>query len=129
MSGNSQDNGKKIHEAEIVGQENQKQQEWQRQRYAGQPIYGGVWSFSPMERQGCLGPAITFALFLICVGQFGVLAGIGFAVFYCIGAILGSMHFAKMLMEGRHANPWAWRAGNWTISLLLTIWLAGGFEN
>ncbi|MBD5641985.1 MAG: hypothetical protein HDQ91_06165 [Desulfovibrio sp.] len=127
MDDNTSKNKRQVLDAEIVGQE--KQRDWQRERYAGQQGFSGVWTFSPMERSGCLGPAVTFALFLICIGQFGILAGIGFAVFYTIGSILGSVHFTRLLMEGRPSNPWAWRVGNWTISLLVTIWLAGGFQD
>lgn len=129
MSNDSQE--RKVLDAEIVGQENpgRKRQEWEQARFAGEQKFNGVWTFSPLDRNGCLGPAITFTLFVICIAQFGILAGIGFAVFYIIGAILGSLRFTRMLMEGRPCNPWGWRVGNWTISLLLTIWLAGGFQN
>ncbi len=34
----------------------------------------------------------------------------------------------RLLMQGRQANPWSWRMGNWLISFLLTAWLAGGFD-
>lgn len=122
---------RKVIDPEIVGQESasEKQEAWQRARYANNTGFSGIWTFSPMDRSGCLAPAITFALFLICIAQAGILAGIGFAVFYTIGAIMGSLHFTRLLMAGRPVNPWGWRIGNWTISLLITIWLAGGFQN
>ncbi|MBD5553449.1 MAG: hypothetical protein HDQ44_03835 [Desulfovibrio sp.] len=97
-------------------------------RYQGQS-FNGVWVMPGIDRDGCLGPAISLALFLICLAQFGVLAGIGFFVFYALGAILGAIHASHRLMEGKPCNAWAWRIGNWIISFALTVWLAGGFAN
>lgn len=93
----------------------------------------GSWSdnlqeFPPVYGYGCLPLAITIALFIICLGQYGVLAAMGFIVFHIIGAVAGGIHSARRLMSGLPSNPWAWRIGNWTISFFLTVWLAGGLS-
>lgn len=79
-----------------------------------------------VDPSGCIAPFVTLTLIFTCLIQFGVLAAIGFFFFYVIGAILGVSHLAKRLANGLPANPWAWRVGNWIISFLLTVWLAGG---
>lgn len=90
--------------------------------------FGRVWMATGADGNACLVPCITFALFLVCLSQFGLLAGIGFAVFHLAGGIAGSIRSMRLLMEGRQANPWAWRLGNWFVSFMLTVWLAGGFN-
>lgn len=92
--------------------------------YRGGP--GNIWIFPSVNSGGCLAPAISFALFMICLAQYGLLAAIGFFVIHVIGSILGSVRAARMLAMGLPFNPWAWRAGNWIISFFLTVWLAGG---
>lgn len=123
-------NAKKAVEPEILGPSDDfsANANWQA-RYQSQKGFSGVWVMPPVDRSGCISPAISFALFLICLGQFGVLAGLGFLVFYAIGAIAGGVHASRMLMEGKRYNMWAWRVGNWVISFILTVWLAGGFKN
>ena len=81
-----------------------------------------------MEQNACLAPCITFALFLVCLAQFGLLAGIGFVFFHIVGSVAGSMRDMRLLMRGREPNPWPWRIGNWLACFLLTAWLAGGFD-
>lgn len=88
--------------------------------------FSGFWTASPINTGGCVVPAITFALFMVCLGQFGLLAAIGFFVFHVIGAIMGSLYQARQLMAGIPYDPWAWRAGNWVVSFSITMWLAGG---
>lgn len=90
--------------------------------------FGRVWMATGADGNACLVPCITFALFLVCLSQFGLLAGIGFAVFHLAGGVAGSIRSMRLLMEGRQANPWAWRLGNWFVSFMLTVWLAGGFN-
>lgn len=90
--------------------------------------FGRVWTATGADGNACLVPCITFALFLVCLSQFGLLAGIGFAVFHLAGSIAGSIRSMRLLMEGRQANPWTWRLGNWFVSFMLTVWLAGGFN-
>lgn len=131
-SDSPQTGARRVIEAEIINPESHNNS-WQdssyRARFGDQNSFSGIWTMAPVERNGCLAPAISFALFFICLGQFGVLAAIGFLVFYAIGGIIGSVHSTRRLMAGLPYNPWAWRAGNWTISFLLTVWLAGGFQN
>ncbi len=97
-------------------------------RFAGsRGDFGGYWTSGVIDSGGCMAPAITFALFFICLGHFGLLAAIGFFVFHVIGSILGGVWQARRLMEGAVYNPWAWRVANWAVSFMLTMWLAGGF--
>lgn len=95
-----------------------------RQNYA----YGRVFTLAPVDNGGCMASFITVMLFLICLGQYGLLAAIGFFVFHLIGSILGSVHSARQLMRGLPYSVWGWRAGNWIISFLATVWLAGGLS-
>lgn len=90
--------------------------------------FGRVWTATDADGNTCLAPCVTFALFFVCLSQFGLLAGIGFAVFHVAGSIAGSIRSMRRLMEGRPVNPWVWRLGNWFVSFMLTAWLAGGFN-
>ena len=90
--------------------------------------FGRVWTATGADGAGCLAPCVTFALFLVCLSQFGLLAAIGFAIFHLLGSIAGSIRAMRRLVEGRQPNPWSWRLGNWFISFMLTAWLAGGFN-
>lgn len=90
--------------------------------------FGHIWTSGRMEQNACLAPCITFALFLVCLAQFGLLAGIGFVFFHIVGSVAGSMRDMRLLMQGREPNPWPWRIGNWLVCFLLTAWLAGGFD-
>lgn len=90
--------------------------------------FGRVWTATGADGAGCLSPCVTFALFLVCLSQFGLLAAIGFVVFHVVGSIAGSIRAMRRLVEGRQPNPWSWRLGNWFISFMLTAWLAGGFN-
>lgn len=114
----------------------------QRQQFGGRFFYRGsygqtgglggmnlgrVW-MGGTDQNGCMAPAITFALFMVCLAQFGFLAGIGFMFFHVVGAVMGVFRDLRQLSAGRVPNPWFWRIGNWTVSFLLTAWLAGGFH-
>lgn len=101
---------------------------WQKRANGGEDFVT-YWGGAPLSGTGCLGPAITFALCMVCLGRYGILAAIGFIVFYVIGAVLGTLHTTKLVMQGQPVYPWAWRTGNWIISFLLTVWLAGGFND
>ena len=89
---------------------------------------GQIWISGRTNQNACLAPCISFALFLVCLAQFGLLAGIGFVFFHVVGSVAGGLRAMRLLMQGRQANPWSWRMGNWLISFLLTAWLAGGFD-
>lgn len=87
------------------------------------------WVYMPLNNlDGCWPAVVTFALFFVCLGQYGVLAGIGFLVFHIIGSIMGSLRAARYLALGIPWNPLPWRIGNWCVSFILTAWLAGGFS-
>lgn len=134
MSQNNPDQeNRQVVDAEIVGQERGNDRQYSERRafrrsfgmYSGP---GQFWSVSPVDTTGCLSPFITFFLFILLLGQFGLLAAIGFFVFYILGAIIGSLRMTRLLIAGLPLNPWPWRVGNWVISFLLTVWLAGGFD-
>lgn len=89
--------------------------------------FGRMWTGGG-DQSGCLAPCVTFALFMVCLAQFGFLAGIGFVVFHTIGSVLGVLRDLRQFSAGRVPNPWPWRLGNWAVSFLLTAWLAGAFH-
>lgn len=82
--------------------------------------------FGPASPDGCLAPGITFGLFLGCLFSLGLLAAIGFVVFWCIGAVLGALLQVRRTLNRQPTNPWYWRIANWLVCLLLVFWLAGG---
>lgn len=82
--------------------------------------------FGPANADGCLAPGITFGLFLGCLFSLGLLAAIGFVVFWCVGAVLGTLLQVRRTLNRQPTNPWYWRIANWLVCLLLVYWLAGG---
>lgn len=123
----------KVHEPEIVDNDGYSNRNSKSYYYTTRPsgrkvYYNNLFAYSPVDMGGCLPACVSFALFFICTGQYGLLAGIGFLVFHIIGSILGSVRAARLLMNGIVWNPWPWRIGNWLISFMLTIWLAGGLN-
>ena len=90
--------------------------------------FSRVWTSGRAPQNACLAPCVSFAIFLVCLAQFGLLAGIGFVFFHAIGSVTGGLRDMRLLMRGRQPHPWFWRMGNWLISFLLTAWLAGGFD-
>lgn len=88
---------------------------------------GRVW-MGGNDQAGCLAASVTFALFMVCLAQFGFLAGIGFIFFHIIGAVMGVLRDLRQFSTGRLPNPWTWRIGNWAVSFLLTAWFAGAFD-
>jgi hypothetical protein len=89
--------------------------------------FGSMWT-SGGDQSGCLAPCVTFALFMVCLAQFGFLAGIGFVVFHTMGSVMGVLRDLRQISAGRIPNPWPWRLGNWAVSFMLTAWLAGAFH-
>lgn len=128
-----QEGQQRVLEAEILGPDDEKQErsyayyQAHGQGAGGRQVFGQVF-MGGMDQRACLSPAISFFLFLVCVVQFGLLAGIGFAVFMLLGNVVGSVVRLRMMMEGRASNPWLWRAGTWLVSFWLTAWLAGGLD-
>ena len=90
--------------------------------------FGRVWTSGAQDQLGCLPPCVTFALFLVCLAQFGFFAGIGFIFFHIIGAVLGVVRDLRLFSTGRVPNPWIWRTGNWAVSFFLTAWISGAFH-
>lgn len=94
---------------------------------AGSPL-GQIWMTGQGNSNACLAPCITFAIFLVCLAQFGFLAGLGFVFFHTIGSVAGTLRQMRLMTTGVMPNPWLWRMGNWVLSFLLTAWLAGAFD-
>lgn len=86
---------------------------------------GGMNAFDTASRYA---PAVTLALLFIVLFRFGFLACLGFLFFYAIGAAYSTVQIIRRMAEGRSANPWPWRIGNWAVSFLLAGWLSGGFR-
>ena len=93
----------------------------------GSPL-GHIWVSQRNDANACLAPCVTFAIFLVCLAQFGFLAGLGFVFFHTLGSILGTLRQMRSMAAGKIPNPWAWRLGNWLLSFLVTAWFAGGFN-
>ena len=89
---------------------------------------GRVWTGGAQDQTGCLAPCVTFALFMVCLAQFGFFAAIGFVFFHTIGAVVGVVRDLRQFSTGRVPNPWVWRAGNWAVSFFLTAWISGAFR-
>ena len=148
--------GRRVLEAEVILDDGQEQQNSQGQTYgqghgrgssdgrgffysrtfggrgaggfqAGGSPLGHIWISQRNDANACLAPCVTFAIFLVCLAQFGFLAGLGFAFFHTIGSIAGTLRQMRGMTAGKVPNPWPWRFGNWLVSFLVTAWLAGGF--
>lgn len=134
MDQNGQDKGgtRRVIEAEIINPDSSPSASGDpgyRVRY-GSSSYSGAWQIPAFSRDGCLGPAITLGIFFVCLAQYGVLAAIGFAVFYGICSVFGTVYAARRLMAGQPLlNVWSLRCAGWLISFLVTVWLAGGFRD
>lgn len=125
---NGQRENPRVVDAEIVDSGTREGQNARSNYYVYQPSMGRVWMGTYGGDQGCLAAFITFFLFMVCLGSYGLLAAIGFFVFHIIGSIMGAFQSSRCLMVGAPWNPWPWRCGNWIISFLLTVFLAGGFD-
>ena len=88
---------------------------------------------SPATADGCLPGYITLFLAGVCLVQFGLLAAIGFVVFYGIGSVIVAVARMQGMVDGRlsplldPARPvgrWAPRSAVWALCFLLTAWLA-----
>ncbi|SDF70929.1 hypothetical protein [Desulfovibrio legallii] len=143
--GRSVTEGPKVVDAEVLHGDGEANQEDARRAEAGGPYqeerfyyraafgnggngFARLWTFGRQEDNACLAPCITFALFLVCLAQFGFLAGLGFVFFHTVGAVLGALSSVRRMAAGHVPNPWVWRLGNWAVSFLITVWLAGGFD-
>lgn len=85
-------------------------------------------TFAPIDNTGCAAALVTLVLFIFSLSQWGLLAGIGFAVFHTIGNVIASVYSARRLMRGLAYNIWSLRITNWAASFFLTAWLAGGLK-
>ena len=93
----------------------------------GSPL-GHIWMSQRNDSNACLAPCVTFAIFFVCLAQFGFLAGLGFVFFHTLGSIMGMLRQMRSMAAGKIPNPWPWRFANWLVSFLVTAWFAGGFN-
>lgn len=136
MTENRQDKdaGRKVLDAEIVDSDLDARQAptYQRAFNANGPFI--IRTATLRSTGGCAASIITIGIALICLGQYGFLAAVGFYVFYLAGGLIGIFFFIRksaslMLLTASPSFLWAWRICNWMLSYLLTAYLAGGFDN
>jgi len=131
---NRTDNSRRVLDAEVLGPDEDAhdrhydrfQQRTGSNQGFGQtfaPHFGQVWSIN--GQKGCISPAVSSFLFLLCLVRFGLLAAIGFAVFLGIGSLVTGMIQLRLMMQGHDPQPWLWRVANWLACYGLTAWLAG----
>lgn len=124
---------RRVIEAEIVDSADS-QEGWKGQgnyttgQARGRTYMGRTLTFAPIDNTGCLAALVTVTVFMACLFQWGLLAGIGFLFFHTIGSIFSSLHTARQLVRGLPYNIWSLRICNWIISFFITAWLAGGFD-
>lgn len=121
ISSSGRQTGTRVYDVEILEPENGRDTRWRR---AASFQGGNFRIISASDGAGCAAMFITFFIFLVLTAQYGLLAGICFIFFHIIGAIAGSFYATRRLIVGLPWNPWPWRAGNWLVSFLLTVWLA-----
>lgn len=129
------DQKRTVLEAEVLGPDDGSSQEHaqafaaQGQGAAGGQRFGVIgksFTWSSGGQRACFAPIITLSLFLVCLVQFGVLAGIGFVFFHVLGSALAAVIRLRLVFASTHVNPWFFRLCVWVGSFLLTAWLAGG---
>ncbi len=81
-------------------------------------------SFGGVSNDSCLPGMITLGIALSLGIQFGLLASIGFFVFYAIGSAISFFTVMRRMVEGRPISPWVGRVLVWLISAFVTVSLA-----
>lgn len=118
----------KIHDAEVLHEQGRREGYGAgggaRSAYTIRFVRFGQSGFGAAPSEGCLPPAITLGLFLGCLVQLGILAAIGFVVFWCVGAVVGALLQVRRTLNRQPTNPWIWRIANWLVCLMLVSWLA-----
>ena len=88
--------------------------------------------FTTMGRDSCLPGMITLGIMLVCAVQFGVLAALGFGIFYLLGSAFMLIFQVRQAMQGRALHPlvgsWLGRMAVWAGSWVLAGWLSGGLR-
>ena len=79
------------------------------------------------QSASCLPGIITLSIAIFLGINFGLLASLGFFVFYAIGSALSFIITLQRAMRAQQTNTWINRALVWIISTAITIGLAGGF--
>lgn len=137
MAENRQDNysGRKVLDAEIVDSGSgisRPDSVYQRGPSGNGAIF--IRSTGLVGTGGCAAGIITLGIALICLSQYGLLAAIGFYVFYLLGGLIGFFFLVSKtlklgLLAPRSASLWVWRICDWLISYFLAAYLAGAFNN
>ncbi len=76
------------------------------------------------RNDSCLPGFITLGIALSLGIQFGLLASIGFLVFYAICSGIGFFVTMRRMVEGKATSPWVGRMLVWIVSAFVTIGLA-----
>ncbi len=84
--------------------------------------YGGV---NSRANDSCLPGFITMGIALSLAVQFGLLASIGFLVFYALGSAIGFVINMRRMVQGQKPTTWITRILVWFVCVLLTVALAG----
>ncbi len=84
--------------------------------------YGGL---SSRGNGSCLPGFITLGIALSLGFQFGLLATIGFLVFYAIGSAISFVVTMRRVVEGKLISLWFTRVVVWLVSAFITVSLAG----
>ncbi len=107
---------------------NQDHNEWSNEQ--GGPSFK-MWTFQQyggLNSRGtdsCLPGFITLGIALALAIQYGILASIGFFVFYAIGSAISFVMTMRRMVEGKLISLWFTRAVVWLVSAFITISLAG----
>ncbi len=82
---------------------------------------------SSANTDACLPGIITLVWAIVLGVQFGILASIGFLVFYGIGTAFSLAITVRRAMQGQYTPAWLRRSLVWLISAGITVGLADGF--
>lgn len=118
------------------GGQSQSQRGYTQQGYTqrGQRFIFSTLNFgAPATADGCLPGYVTLFLVGACLVQFGLLAAIGFTVFYAIGSAVVAVVRMQGVVDGRLSplldptkavGRWVPRCAVWVVCFWLTAWLA-----
>ncbi len=81
--------------------------------------------FRASANDSCLPGLITLGIALSLGVQFGLLASIGFFVFYAVGSAISFFVNMRRMVEGRPMSPWIGRIIVWLVCIFITASLAG----
>ncbi len=116
-------------EPEVVGGSSggyyeQSQSQWSGATFKSWTFNQQGTGFGTTSNASCLPSLITFAIFLSIGIQYGLLASIGFLVFYALGSGINFFASMRRMVEGKAVSPWIGRVVVWIVSVFITISLA-----